>query len=529
MADPDVLVVGGGHNGLVAAILAAQAGRRVTVLERADHLGGATVGQPLFPPHAARLSRYSYLVSLMPDELVARLGIRIALASRAVASYTPVRRGGRATGLLVERRPGAATEQSFVDVTGSGADFRAWQQFYGEVAAFAGAAAPFLTGPLRRRSEVRDAVVAAAGEAIWSDLAEAPIGAALVRRFGDNTVRGVVATDALIGTHTSLFDPALLANRCFTYHVIGRGSGEWLVPVGGMGAVTDALIERARALGVEMRCGTEVMQVDEDAGGVSMATRTADGRPRDWRAQHVLAAVAPTVVQGWLGRPAVPPRGAQIKINMLLDRLPRLASGMDPRTAFAGTTHLEQGFWDLEAAYAVTAAGTLPPVLPSEVYCHSLTDPSILRGHPGATLTLFGLHASADLFSADPAGARTAAAEAALGALQLQLAEPLVDCLARDSDGRPCVDIASPLDLQDALGMPGGHIFHGDLSWPWLGDDEPADTPARRYGVEIDGCSRILLAGAGSRRGGGVSGLGGAAAVDALLEATARTPAGAVR
>jgi len=180
--------------------------------------------------------------------------------------------------------------------------------------------------------------------------------------------------------------------------------------------------------------------------------------------------------------------------------------------------HLEEGFWDLEAAYATTAGGSLPAVVPSEVYCHSLTDPSILNGHPGATLTLFGLHMPVELFRDDPEGSRSRAAEAALIALQRHLAEPLVDCLARDSAGQPCLDIASPVDLEQTLGMPGGNIFHDDLSWPWLADGFPVDTPAERYGVDIAGSTRILLAGAGSRRGGGVSGLGGAAAVDALLE-----------
>ena len=75
------------------------------------------------------------------------------------------------------------------------------------------------------------------------------IGEAIIRRFRDDTVRGVVATDAVIGTHTSLFDPELLANRCFLYHLIGRGTGEWLVPIGGMGALTDALLAQSARAG----------------------------------------------------------------------------------------------------------------------------------------------------------------------------------------------------------------------------------------------------------------------------------------
>jgi phytoene dehydrogenase-like protein len=518
MTPDSVVVAGAGHNGLVAAILAAQAGYRVSVLERSDHPGGATVGTAVFSGHDVRLSRYSYLVSLFPDQLADRLGIRLELASRAVSSFTPVLTPGGPDGLLVERVPGPATADSFARLTGTSEEFAAWQQLYGELAVLAGAAAPGLLGPLRRRSAVRDAVVAAAGSQIWDDIAEAPIGEMITRRLADDVVRGVVATDGLIGTHTSLFDPALLANRCFLYHLIGRGTGEWLVPVGGMGAVTDALEDRARALGVEIRCGVEVVAVDEDAGGVTVRAVESTGGDVEVRGDALLAAVAPAVLDGWLDRPSRRPVGAQMKINMLLDRLPRLASGVDPAVAFAGTTHLEEGFAALEEAFATSAAGSMPTVLPSEVYCHSLTDRSIMNGESGATLTLFGLHSPVALFDADPEGARTVGADAALAALQRHLAEPLEECLARDADGRPCLDIASPLDVQASVGMPGGNIFHGDLSWPWLDDDEPAEATAARYGVEVPGSRRILMAGAGSRRGGGVSGLGGAAAMDALLE-----------
>jgi len=511
-----VLVVGGGHNGLVAAILAAQAGSQVTLLEAADHLGGATVGSEVFNGHPVRLSRYSYLISLMPQQLIDRLGIKLRLASRSVSSYTPVRRAGRAGGLLVERRPGVATADSFRELTGSAAEFQAWQQFYRELSDMAEVVAPMLSGPLMRRNEVRDAVVAASGEQLWTDVFEAPLGEAIVRRFADDTVRGVVATDALIGTHTSLFDDSLRANRCFLYHLVGRGTGEWLVPIGGMGALVDALTSRAVDLGVRVVTTSSVIGVVEEAGGVRAIT---DGG-REFHGDVLLAAVAPAVVDSWLGRSVAAPVGSQLKINMLLDRLPRLASGVDPALAFGGTAHLEEGFDQLEAAYRTSAAGRIPRPLPAEVYCHSLTDPSILGGHSGATLTLFGLHVPDALFAADPAGARQQAADAALAALQLHLAEPLPDCLARDGDGRPCLDIASPLDVQASLRMPGGNIFHGELSWPWLADDlhgQAAHSAAVRYGTHIAGCTRILLAGAGTVRGGGVSGLGGEAAVDTLL------------
>src|SRR3989442_4281480 len=151
----DVVVVGGGHNALVAAAYLARAGRSVQILERADHLGGAAVSEAVFPGVAARLSRYSYLVSLLPERIVTDLGLRVRLASRAVSSYTPTVRGGVPTGLLVEREPGAATEASFRALTGSDAELRRWRDWYEELAAMARIVAPTLLEPLPAREELR--------------------------------------------------------------------------------------------------------------------------------------------------------------------------------------------------------------------------------------------------------------------------------------------------------------------------------------------------------------------------------------
>src|SRR3954468_837061 len=94
----DVVIAGGGHNGLVAAALLARAGRSVLVLERRGHVGGAAVSERPWPGVDARLSRYSYLVSLFPRALAQELGLGVELRRRAVSSYTPRPDG---TGLLV--------------------------------------------------------------------------------------------------------------------------------------------------------------------------------------------------------------------------------------------------------------------------------------------------------------------------------------------------------------------------------------------------------------------------------------------
>ncbi len=168
---------------------------------------------------------------------------------------------------------------------------------------------------------------------IWTDLVDEPLGAAIERRFANDLVRGVVGTDALIGTFASLHDPTLIQNRCFLYHLIGNGTGEWRVPVGGMGAVTGELERVAREAGADIRTGTPVTGISADDDGVLV---TADGLTI--RAHWLLSGVAPYILAGLLGDPLPPkPSGSQFKINLLVSRLPRLRSGVDP----AGTSFMD--------------------------------------------------------------------------------------------------------------------------------------------------------------------------------------------
>ncbi|MGH3253536.1 MAG: phytoene desaturase family protein, partial [Trebonia sp.] len=355
------------------------------------------------------------------------------------------------------------------------------------------------------------------------ELTERPLGEAIEKRFLDETVRGVVATDALIVTFARMDDPSLIQNRCFLYHLIGNGTGEWRVPVGGMGAVTDALAAAARAAGAELVVDTEVTAIRGGRGDAEIEV-ARDGEARTLRARFVLANVAPWVLAGLLGQErdqAAKPAGAQLKVNFLLDRLPRLASGADPRIAFAGTMHLGEDYPDLERAYAEAAAGKVPSRLPGEVYCHSLTDPSILGQVPDGTqtLTYFGLHLPATLFD-DPAtraSRKELAVERAIASLNEHLIESIESVVAHDADGRPCIEAKIPQDIEADLRMPGGHIFHGDLSWPWAAETTALDDPAARWGVAT-GTDGILLCGAGARRGGAVSCLGGHNAAAAVLE-----------
>jgi phytoene dehydrogenase-like protein len=251
--------------------------------------------------------------------------------------------------------------------------------------------------------------------------------------------------------------------------------------------------------------------------------RAAGGGERVAVGGHVLAGVAPAVLDRLRGRePGGPaPEGAQLKVNLLLARLPRLRDrSVDPAEAFAGTFHVNEGYGQLEAARARAAAGELPDPVPCEIYCHTLTDPTILgaelRAAGAHTLTCFALQLPARLFAGDPEAAREHALQATLRSLDSVLAEPILDCAWRDADGRPCVEARTPLDLEAELGLPGGNIFHRDLAWPFAESDGEVGT----WGVETDEPG-LLLCGAGARRGGGVSGIPGRNAAMAVLGARA--------
>ncbi|WP_067845176.1 phytoene desaturase family protein [Nocardia lijiangensis] len=506
----DVVVVGGGHNGLVAAAYLARAGRSVLLLERQSHTGGAAVSERLFSGVDARVSRYSYLVSLLPASIVRDLDLRFHTRRRRISSYTPV----GDTGLLVDTGSEARTRASFERLTGSDRDFEAWQRFYARTGRMAQRVFPTLTEPLPTRTELRRIV---ADDALWEELFERPLGETIEATFADDTVRGVVLTDALIGTFTHAHDPTLKQNRCFLYHVIGGGTGDWDVPVGGMGALTDALADAARAAGAELITGCAVTGVDSD--GVAAQVRYEGGTVG---ARHVLVNAAPHELARLLGAPDEPkPEGSQLKVNMVLRRLPRLRdTTTDPAEAFAGTFHIAESYAALEQSYREAEAGRIPSAPPSEIYCHTLTDPSILSDDAAArgmhTLTLFGLHTPARLFHDDPEAARIAAGKGVLAQLDRVLAEPIAECLAEDADGAPCLEVKSPLDLEREVGLPGGHIFHRDLAFPYREDDSATD-PAERWGVAT-GVRNVFLCGAGAVRGGGVSGIPGHNAARAVLE-----------
>ena len=506
----DAIVVGGGHNGLVAASYLAKAGKKVVLLEAESELGGATTSVKPFPEFDARLSRYSYLVSLLPDQIVADLGINFKTLERSIASYTPYSKAGKDGGLLISQNWDERTALSFSELTSSDSEGRAWQEFYGEIAVLAERIAPSMLQPLKNAAQLSEEIGLSK---TWKFLMERPIGEVICERFSDDIVRGVVLTDALIGTFVSSDD--LQANRCFLYHLIGNGTGQWRVPQGGMGALVQELKRVAINSGVEIFTSSRVSNIDSDSSGVSVTTESNE----KLNAQDLLFAGAPQTLAKIRGT-ATPDslEGSQMKINMLLTKLPRLKSGIDPKLAFAGTFHVNESYSQLESAYKVAKSGSLPTDLPLEMYCHTLTDPTILSPELQAlgyqTLTLFGLHTPASLFEESPEDAKERAKQAAIESLNQYLLDPIESVLAICKDGSLAIEAKSPIDLEADIGLPRGNIFHRDLDFPFIENDA---TSTQKWGSETDD-PHIFLAGAGARRGGGVSGIAGHNAAMAVLD-----------
>ncbi len=506
----DVVIVGGGHNGLTAAAYLAAAGRSVLVLEKGETPGGAAASSKPFAGVDVNLSRYAYLVSLFPAQIAKDLDLTFHGSKRAVGSFSPVVRDGKQTGLVLHNTDAAVTEASFQAVTGGDAEYRAYQRMENRLEVFAQHIWPTMLEPLRSRDEMAGCFTGDE-RSIWADFVEQPLGEVIERNLRDDLVRGTVFTDAAIGILTHPHAEDLRQNRTFLYHVIGGGTGDWLVPIGGMGTLSASLADAARTRGTRIETGATVTTIDLTLSGAVVEWKR-DGERHTVDAGIVLANVAPAVLDRLLvgGLPGFEDtaEGAAFKVNFVLERLPQIASGVPTDHAFSGTFHINESYSQLLAAYDAASAGTMPDPVPGEIYCHTLTDDSILgpqaKQYGLHSLTLFGLMQPARLFDANPEAVKAQAVARYIAGINQYLDEPLESCLAHDANGQPCIEAKSALDLEADLAMPRGHIFHTDLDWPWADRAEGVGG----WGVET-GVPGVLLCGSGARRGGCVSGIGG--------------------
>jgi phytoene dehydrogenase-like protein len=518
----DVVVLGAGHNGLVAAAYLARAGLGVLLLEKNDYIGGATTSQQIFPDYDARLSSYAYLVSLLPQKIIRDLGLNLELRRRAIASCTPysLRRGHHGA-LLLSNVDEEMSRRSMFELTGNQTEYESLKSLYALTRLFAEHVWDSMLEPLISREDMARRFRAdPPGREAWRSLVEEPLGNAIERYLRDDLVRGLVFTDAKIGVFTFPHDPSLVQNRCFLYHLIGNKTGEWRVPVGGMGAVSSELERAARKSGADILTNVHVQALSV-TGKTRSVEFLVDGKREAVDAGFLLINFGRNVLAKFTGGLIQPDRtdeGSVFKINMLLRQLPKLkVKRVSAAEAFCGTFHSDEGYEHMNVSYSRASEGRLPETMPCEIYCHTLTDDSILapelREQGFHTMTLFGLDAPWSLFARDNQKMRREAEDRFLASVNQWLEEPIETCLAMARDGTPCIESKSPVDIEDALSMYRGNIFHNALTFPFAERKQQVGT----WGVETE-YENVFLCGSSALRGGAVSGIPGHNAAMKVLE-----------
>ncbi len=503
----DVIIIGSGHNGLVAACYLAKAGKSVLVLEKNDYIGGATTSQKTFPEFKAYLSRYSYLVSLFPKRIFEELELDIELLERRIASFTPYESGG----LLLSNENKEISKASVLALGYGLEEWEGYQRILSKQVRFAELVWDSFLEPLKSRDKWKSYFEKNGKLELWNAIIEEPIGLLIEKNVKSDVLRGVLLTDAKIGAFTHAMDNSLLQNKTFLYHIIGNKTGEWRVPKGGMGALVKQLHQKALDLGVVFKINAEVKKIDQKKVILENQEFTSD---------FILMNAAPQVLDklisnkyktktNFSSNQFIGKEGTAFKINILLERLPKLKNNeVSPEDAFAGTFHVNQNYSQQARSFEEANNDKIPSIFPFEMYCHSLTDASILSeelNHKGyQTITVFGLDMPYSLFEKENAKSKAIVWQKFLVGINTFLAEPFEECIAKDSKGNLCFECKSAVDLENELGLPKGNIFHNDLSWFFA----EKEAEVGLWGVET-AFSNIFICGSGAKRGGAVSGIPG--------------------
>src|SRR3954471_53097 len=306
----DVVVVGGGHNGLVAATLLARAGLSVVVVERDTVVGGAARTERPFPKvPGLRQSTGAYLLGLMPPELEQLLDLRLPLVRRDphyfLPTATPYDQGGRH---LLMGRDRAATRRQFVEFF-SDADRDADDRLQVELDALREDLAPAWLQPPGSVEDTAERFIRPALREVFVDLVRGDV-ASYLDRFGfasDLVVAMYAVTDGLSGLHAGPDTPG--SGHNFLVHNMCRlpgSDGTWMIAQGGMGAVAGKFAEAARAAGAAIVEGAPVEAVTYDGGA---ATGVVLQDQREVRAGVVVGGCDPFRLSELVG--AAVPRGIQ--------------------------------------------------------------------------------------------------------------------------------------------------------------------------------------------------------------------------
>ena len=520
----DIVVIGGGHNGLTCAAYLARAGLRVKVVERRAVVGGAAVTEEFHP--GFRNSVCSYVVSLLHPSVIADLELArhgLTIVDRP-SGYLCLLPGG--DGLQISRDIAAAKRAI---ARFSPRDAIAYERFDDElqriglaVRAVMTEAPPNFGGgladlwrALKLGNRLRH--LPADLQATLAELMTASIGDYVSARFESEALRGAMGFEGVIGNFASPFQAG--SAYVLLHHMFGEINGQpgaWGHAIGGMGAISDAMARSAAAAGasIETQAAVREVIVEKDrAAGVVLE----DGRAI--RARVVASGVNPRLLFLRLMDPAVLPedfrrriehwrcRSGTFRMNVALSELPRLRclDGSDDEAHLKGSINISPSLTYLEQAYddARAHGWSRRPVV-------SMNIPTILDdtlAPPGRHIaSLFCQHFDFAL----PDGQNWDTVKDRVADLIIDTVNEHAPNFKNAIVGR---QVLSPLDLEREFGLIGGDIFHGALNLDQIFSLRPAAGHAD-YRMPLAG---LYLCGSGAHPGGGVTGLPGRNAAQAIL------------
>jgi phytoene dehydrogenase-like protein len=526
-AERDVLIVGGGHNGLVCAAYLAAAGLKVTVLERRGVVGGAAVTEEFHP--GFRNSVASYTVSLLNPKVIRDLDLAahgLRIVERRVANFLPtadgrylMTGGGRTHAEVAKfsaRDAGRLDEygqrlEAIADVlrglvleTPPNVVQGSWAAALPELLRTARLGARLGRLEMSLRRELLKLFAASAGEYLdgW---------------FESDPIKAVYGFDGIVGHYASPYAPGtayVLLHHCFG-EVNGR-KGAWGHAIGGMGAITQAMARSCAARGVDIRVGTPVREIIVEKGrAVGAVTQAGE----TLRAAAVVSNLNPRLLYLELIDRAALPRefverigqwrcgSGTFRMNVALAQLPEFtclagAQIADHHTAgiiLAPTLgYMEQAYFD-----ARTGGWSRQPIV--EMVIPSTLDDSLAP--PGRHVaSLFCQHVAPQL----PDGASWDDHRESVADLMIETVNRFAPNFKASVLGR---QIMSPLDLERTFGLVGGDIFHGRLQL----DQMLSARPMLGYGNYRGPLRGLYMCGAGTHPGGGVTGAPGHNAAREIL------------
>lgn len=516
--DQDVIVIGGGHNGLVAATLLARTGRKVTLLEAAAELGGAARTHEFHP--GFRVSSLAHLLNRLHPEVVKALDLErhgLRLEGRAMPS---VALSGKGTPVVLRGAYGEAVEGLSV------LDAASWTALRAQLMRHAGVLKPLLARrppdlermslsektalgglalSLRRlgREEMRDFL-----RMLLMNVTDI-----LDEHLENEALRGLLAFDAVLGSHLGPRSPTSLIGLYWRLAgEIGGASGGQMLPAGGMGAVVAAMQAAAEKAGVALRANAPVGRILVEKGRATGVV-LADGEER--RARTIISAINPRTTFIDLVGPReldtgfvrkilnMRMKGNVAKLHLALDAVPEFSgvAGADRH----GRIVIAPGDDHVERAFNPAKYGEFSPEPVMEVVLPSLSDPALAPA--GACVLSANIQFAPYALKEGWDQGRPKFSEAAMVVLEAHAPGIGRSVLASE--------LLTPADIEERFAMPGGHWHHGELQPDQMLMSRPV-FGAGGYDTPVEG---LYLAGSGSHPGGGVSGAPGLNAARRVLAA----------